>query len=274
MADEIEEPEFEDPDDRPWDEEKWEAFMRESDLRAARFGELLETLMDEPDRHRIIAKEMGWDWLTEALDERDAAKARGEIVDDDDDDDLGVSLKALDAAPAAEDAKDSDGEGALDDDWDDDDDFDFDDDPDEEGEDPAVAGARRRRSLRDEVPAYKLAFEVGMKVHEALKPYSTESAKGEDFDERLGKAGIGCHIAAAKLAGGHAMGYDEDVLCGHIVNCKRGLAGAQEAEEALLELKEDGALPAELVDSLLPDVRAVIEAMKARIEELRARVWW
>ena len=25
-------------DDRPWGEEKWEAFMRESDLRAARFG--------------------------------------------------------------------------------------------------------------------------------------------------------------------------------------------------------------------------------------------
>ena len=104
MADEIEEPEFEDPDDRPWDEEKWEAFMRESDLRAARFGELLETLMDEPDRHRIIAKEMGWDWLTEALDERDAAKARGEIVDDDDDDDLGVSttaaVKLLESEPA------------------------------------------------------------------------------------------------------------------------------------------------------------------------------
>jgi hypothetical protein len=275
MADEIEEPEFEDPDDRPWDEEKWEAYMRQSDLRAARFGELLETVMDEPDRHRIIAREMGWDWLTEALDERDAARARGETVDDEGDDELGVSLEAPDPAPAAEGAKDSGAQGEMDIDWDDDDDdFDFDDGPDEEPEDPAVAGARRRRRLRDEVPAYKLAFEVGMKVHQALKPYSTESARGEEFDERLGKAAIGCHIAAAKLAGGHAMGYDEDVLCGHIVNCKRGLAGAQEAEEALLELKEDRALPAELVDSLLPDVRAVIEAMKARIEELRARVWW
>jgi hypothetical protein len=271
MADEIEEPEFEDPDDRPWDEEKWEAFMRESDLRAARFGELLETLMDEPDRHRIIAKEMGWDWLTEALDERDAANARGEI--DDDDDELPGGAERSKPEPAGE----GGAESFDDDDWDDDDD-DFDDDPDAGGEpgpdDAAEFVARRRRRLRDEVPAYKLAFEVGLKVHQALKPYSTESTKGEEFDERLGKAAIGCHIAAAKLAGGHAMGYDEDVLCGHIVNCKRGLAAAQEAEEALLELKEDGALPAELVDSLLPDVRAVIEAMKARIEELRARVWW
>lgn len=48
-------------DDRPWGEDEWERFMRESETRSARFGELLETLMDHPDRDAIIRREMGWD---------------------------------------------------------------------------------------------------------------------------------------------------------------------------------------------------------------------
>ena len=113
-------------------------------------------------------------------------------------------------------------------------------------------------------------------VDEALEPYMKAEAgtRDEENERRLGEAYIGVHIAAAKIAGGHAMGYEDDVLCGNIANCKRGLAGAESAEKALLELKAAGCLPAEVVDALLPDVRAVIEAVKARIEELRKRVWW
>lgn len=47
-------------EDRHWTEAEWEAFMKDADNRAARFGELLETLRDDPDRHAKIAKEMGW----------------------------------------------------------------------------------------------------------------------------------------------------------------------------------------------------------------------
>ena len=64
-------------DDRPWDEERWEAFMRESDLRSARYGEILETVMDDPNRDRIIAREMGWEWLEEALDDGTRPPPRG-----------------------------------------------------------------------------------------------------------------------------------------------------------------------------------------------------
>ena len=32
------------PEDRPWTEDEWEQFMRESDVRSAKFRELLETL--------------------------------------------------------------------------------------------------------------------------------------------------------------------------------------------------------------------------------------
>jgi hypothetical protein len=49
------------PDGRPWTEAQWERFMQQSDARSAKFGELLETLRDDPNCDGIIAHEMGWD---------------------------------------------------------------------------------------------------------------------------------------------------------------------------------------------------------------------
>src|SRR4051812_15802053 len=255
--------EEDDDDEAPWSEQRWEEFMRDSDLRSARFGEIFETVMDDPNRDRIIAKEMGWSWLTEALDEEEAARAAGELdEDDDEDEDEGPDFSNVSG-------------------------FDDDDEDDDDEEEPATEGAEASSDDDDDdgsfggrdcdhLPAYRLANKVGMKVHEALKPWMEKEVgdKDEDYDRRLGQAYIGCMIAAAKISGGHAMGYEDDVLCGNIANCKRGLAGARDAERALLELKADGFLPGDLVDSLLPDVRAVIDAVSARIEELRAKVWW
>src|SRR5258706_9498504 len=48
-------------DDRPWTEEQWEQLFRESDVRSAKFGEIFETVIDDPDRDAIIEREMGWD---------------------------------------------------------------------------------------------------------------------------------------------------------------------------------------------------------------------
>src|SRR4051812_49325285 len=61
MSDKHEEEESAEADDSPWSEDKWEAFMKESDLRSARYCELFETLHDDPDSEEKIAKEMGWD---------------------------------------------------------------------------------------------------------------------------------------------------------------------------------------------------------------------
>lgn len=58
-------------DDSPMDEFQWERFMKESDARADKFSALFEKYIDHPDRDRIIAREMGWDWLEEALDEQE-----------------------------------------------------------------------------------------------------------------------------------------------------------------------------------------------------------
>jgi hypothetical protein len=48
-------------DDAPWTEAQWEQFIERGEIRAAKYGELLETFMDHPDRDEIIDHEMGWD---------------------------------------------------------------------------------------------------------------------------------------------------------------------------------------------------------------------
>ena len=56
---------------REWDEIRYEQFLRESDARTERYGRLLEKYADHPDSERIIAREMGWTWLEEALDSQE-----------------------------------------------------------------------------------------------------------------------------------------------------------------------------------------------------------
>lgn len=48
-------------EERPWNEALWEEFMKRSDARSTRYGELFENLIDHPDRDEIIHKEIGWD---------------------------------------------------------------------------------------------------------------------------------------------------------------------------------------------------------------------
>lgn len=69
---------FEPEDEKPLDEFGYEKFMRESDARTDKYMELLEKYEGHPDRERIVAREMGWEWLEEALeaDERGALPPR------------------------------------------------------------------------------------------------------------------------------------------------------------------------------------------------------
>lgn len=53
-----------------WDEFRCEELLRESDARGEKYRRLLETYLDHPDRDRIIAHEMGWTWIENALDEK------------------------------------------------------------------------------------------------------------------------------------------------------------------------------------------------------------
>jgi hypothetical protein len=65
---------FDPEDEKPLDEFCYEKFMRESDARTDKYMELLEKYEGHPDQEKIVAREMGWTWLEEALeaDERGA----------------------------------------------------------------------------------------------------------------------------------------------------------------------------------------------------------
>src|SRR5437660_1850899 len=72
---------FDPEDEKPLDEFGYEKLMRESDARTDKYIELLEKYEGHPDQEKIVAREMGWTWLGEALeaDERGALPPREEI---------------------------------------------------------------------------------------------------------------------------------------------------------------------------------------------------
>jgi len=66
----------------PKDEFEWELFLRASDRRSTKLGELLEKYQDHPERDRLVARGMGWKEIEEMMD----AQAAG--VEDEEEEDL------------------------------------------------------------------------------------------------------------------------------------------------------------------------------------------
>jgi len=77
----MEEADFDPDDDKPLDEFGYEKFMRESDARTDKYMKLLEKYEGHPEQEKIVAREMGWECLEEALeaDERGALPPREEM---------------------------------------------------------------------------------------------------------------------------------------------------------------------------------------------------
>ena len=50
-------------DGKPWDEQRWEAFLREGDRHTDEYMALFDMFGDEPNGHNIIAGAMGWEHL-------------------------------------------------------------------------------------------------------------------------------------------------------------------------------------------------------------------
>lgn len=101
----LESPLGDDDDDEyeAMDEFQWEKFMKDSDRRTDRYMELLDKYEGHPDREKIVAHEMGWTWLEEALD----AEERGKLEPEKDaegkpTDDILDDLPDLEPDPATE----------------------------------------------------------------------------------------------------------------------------------------------------------------------------
>src|SRR6266851_10157054 len=181
------------PDDRPMNEEEWERQFRESDVRSAKFGELLETLIDHPDCDEIIEREMGW------------VREVPEPLGDEEPASFDPAADPEDEAEIA-DAPSDDPESELDE--------------------------------LEQMPAYARAYQFGLRVHNTLKPFCIPDQ--EDQDEDLIAALSAGFTIAAKLAGAHGMGYDDEALCGNIVCCKRSKAAAEQCLEGLRALRDRG----------------------------------
>lgn len=202
----------------PWTEQQWETFLRQGELRAARFQDLFETLADDPNRDELIDREMGWD--------RDREQP------------------ALDFRETEEDML-----------------------PDEEFRAPV----RRKRSRLSALPAYSASYRWGLKVLKALKKVDQQDA---DTEETVSRALESCLSVGAKIAGGHALGEEDERICGNIVYCRRAAAFAQQGIEALQELADRGELAGDVLRGLIEEGARVRLLVEERIRELRSRVWW
>jgi hypothetical protein len=216
---------YEPLNETPWGEDQWERFMKESDVRSARYGELLETLIDHPERDEIIAREMGWDRETDDVD------------DDDELDDWRAEIQEAMNEPLSN----------------------------EELEE------FRDRDDLDDIPAYARSFAWASRVFDTLRP---EFECDDDELEELLVEALDSRVVAAKIAGGHGMGYDEDSLCGNIVCCKRSLEAADNSLTALRELAERRPELNVRIQPLLAEGCEVRHIVEERIAELRSRVWW
>jgi hypothetical protein len=68
-ADGDDDPDWSETDEHPMDEFEWERMMRESDRVTDKYSELMEKYAEHPDRDKLVAREMGWTWIEEAMSE-------------------------------------------------------------------------------------------------------------------------------------------------------------------------------------------------------------
>jgi hypothetical protein len=251
----------------PWSEEEWFAELKRNDARADRFGELLETLRTDPNRDRIISKEMGWDRdeqgddavdsdaKVEAFDAPEGEPAEADEQDDEADFDEAdfdeaEPIEVRCAAPLPEIPA-----FVLDDDDDDDDDASEDDFP-------------RFRDRGRDVPEYAFANRIGLHLYELLKPYMQQ--EDDATDGLLGIATIGPHIASAKIVGGHSLGYSRHYINGNIAQQRVGLVAVDKSLRAYSELAGAKLLPAELADQARAMLEVLRNVLAERIERMRA----
>jgi hypothetical protein len=229
--------------DEPWDEEQWEAFFRENDRRTERYVELLYDFLrsnprPEPDDAQAV--EMWKERLRSFIDRKGWTR-----------DDIALPFLWLDDA----DAEESDwaeffpaDESAFT--WNDDEPF-------------ADADAV---SDYEQLPVYQQAFALS----EATMAWA-DNLPGSVKDSTLVQY-CSCVIQIpAKVAKGHAFGYERDMIGGNIACVKRALAAANAALDLLRRLKREPYLAADTYQRLYEQTYEVRNALGIYVQELRER---
>ncbi len=222
--------------ERPWTEEEWLAEFRRSDVRSARFGELLETLHDHPDRDDLIAREMGWDRVGDLFAADEAAEIELECAEATASDE--PSARRFD--PLHEDDDDDRAAGMM---------------------------------LLGEAAAFRAALEVTTVVIELGRRFKELSFADVGHEESFSELWSNALIPAAKIRGGRCFGYDDEI-CANIVCNRSALEAAEKAEHALIRLDREASLPAAYAERLLPRLRDLVRLLNERIAAMRTQVWW
>jgi hypothetical protein len=239
------------PEDKEWDEFDYEKFMRECDARTDKYAELLDKYMDHPDSDRIIAKEMGWTWLEEALDAQDAEKLEGKASENE-------SAQEFENEGEEEDASDEDEDEIG---------FFAEDDAQEPVPDPETEGVDW---IRDEHG--RLTHPLCKRVREgnlALR----HKCENKSRDKDLAALVDAYQITSAKLAGAlEGLAYGRELRDGAFVVAylKRALSHLHGAQAALETVAAKKSLAEEVIASTRTELFAIREEILRLMTEFRA----
>lgn len=189
------------PDDEIWDEDRWEEYLREADRRTDLYMRLWDEFCRDHPPPEEDAPEAQREVWQRALHEWLAEHMGWE----DDDDGPPVWIDESDDEP-----EDEDGEAwkaGLTEDF------------------PEAQDVR-------ELPVYQLAYDFGLAVIDWAETLPEEAKEAVLVDFCSNALQVG-----ARLAGGHAMGYEPETLGGNIAVVKRGLRAANRALAALQQLR-------------------------------------
>lgn len=225
-----------DEDDAPWTESQWDEFMKRSELRSAMYQERLETEFNRRQRGEEVDRS--------AISEDMGWQEDYEASDDD-----GVDRPWLDEA--FKNLEDSELEKEL------------------EREE------REEEAALQKILPYRRAIRLSRQIRHWLGP-----ALDRPFDENndacrlLGTLCGGPDICAAKIVGGHGMGYNDHMIGGNIVNNRRGRDAVIESRDALNELGEMKEVSEDAAQKIREQLDELIAQMDERINELRKRITW
>jgi hypothetical protein len=237
---------------REWDEVRYEQFLRESDARTERYGRLLEKYKNHPDSERIIAREMGWTWLEEALDwQEQQTKQRQQQEKEKKNEDLQAETPAEDEDEFEEEFEDHELPPP----------------------DPMREGIDWVRDDRGHIshPIQKRAHDA---LHALLEDLKAAGHFPEEQDEQLGDFVSGYMTLGAKLAGaldGIARGDDFSEAAMVIAWLKRVLEILNKTVSAADAVSEKRFLPAQRFSYYRNELFGIREEILELLTQLRSR---
>ncbi len=246
LSDALEASKHQPPEEKVWDEFDYEKFLRECDARTDKYGELLDKYRDHPDRDRIIAKEMGWTWVTERLDAQEADKERQANAESESEPEQ--SARAERDIPS-----------------------DFPDDAETVEPDPATEGVDWIRTKDGDVchPLAARAFEGSVALY-----HKCDELGLNDSDDDLATLQNEYQTTSAKLAGAlDGLAYGRDLSEGAFIVAylKRALSHLHAAQAALEKVAPKNLLPAALVSSTRTELFALREEVLRLMDDFRSQ---